>query len=647
MNKAMRYKWKWMSSLPDALNKVLETFAEAVITSRQSVLLSGPHVPRIEVLGGVVPRSTWYNEEIKILLLELDSKSKLFFPEIRIEGTSKDTLINLTCTVPDTRSVAAANSIKHSERVNEQSEFVKYVLGRLFYNPLSTPDGHKQVEVVNLNGAAGCGKTFSLRFFKIFERALDINYVSLMNVLSQRVRFEHGVSVVTYCKFMMKRCNLNYIQYQILQERMKHIHYSKLMDINVEEFVVNKSLAKLLYLFRLCRPKMWKFFKHEKKVLYYFDEYSQLNTSDIMLFIKLVEAFAMVSNVKVLIVFAGDSCQIHPLFVHPMNEYVGFFENICTKIFNFQSQQRFKDSEYEKILNVLRSKVLSNSDDQQKLELLTFLRENLKTGNDICIDYQYPIDQFSRFPKVLNELDNVDSLNLSNWADWLSSSTNFDNVLNILPFYVFSFTNEMISYHNHSISLSVYNQLACYKKENISSFEYVAFQVLLFQVYKFIDDSKIDTLSFDPPSQACKHRWKKTFVKGYPYHKSPAFAKKVSVLPLVRFFPYKLLSYSVPSLSRLTVVHLLEWNSNFAIVCDLQTRTLHVLRNDFFSMNLFPDRILYGFPLQMCFGETFQSSQGLTIKKKIYADFTGATLNEIYVILSRIPSFSHFGGVVL
>lgn len=637
--------WKVIDKLPAELNQVLGNRAAVVITSRQDFLVPGNQYrqPRIFFSDGLNGNLTWRSEFREILLQQnvdlcangVYKNSLLYRPIINKKNVKE------TEGIPTNMSFNRTTVRLDYRRVTEQIEFVYSILERYFSNSSVTKAAsYHQLEMINLNSPAGCGKTFILYLLSKFR--INITYISLMTILSHKVRREYELDAVVLCKFMMGMFSLKYFEFIVLQDRMTHINHRDIDALDYRIFCEKKPIARvMLRLMRRNRHRFPAFFAKERKLLYFLDEYSQLATSMISLIMKKLQAKVAEENIQVILIVAGDKCQINPLFIHPENNYETFFNQNASGIYQFHNQQRVQDVEYYSILDRLRDEIINLNKDP---ELISFMRNKLKTQTQINIDYQYPIASILEFgepPSILSHerLDeSITDLDFRPWIEWLNEDrdTKLQLIKNIVPFIIFAFTNTMISYHNTSIGVSVYRQLERYGADAVGGNidDYVGFQMLYF-IYKITQEGEAKP--------------KTVYVKNFPFDDviTSDRSSGVPVLTLVKFFPYKILVYTYRTLPRLSVVILLEWNAQYCVVWEPTREEIYIIHNQPFSINQYPNQELYGFPLQMCVGETFQSAQGLTLKQEIYANFYGATLNEIYVILSRVTSFQQCKGLIL
>lgn len=287
---------------------------------------------------------------------------------------------------------------------------------------------------------------------------------------------------------------------------------------------------------------------------------------------------------------SGHIQQIQPLFILPSNEYT-FIGNMATYCYELQQQHRMVDTEYRNVLAEIRNADADTSD------IRHILKETFVQADTREIDYIYPIHRIHK--AVPAECGNI--------LSWFEEEKIFE-ICNLI---IFSFSNAELQYHNISLAMSIHHQLSQYP--DVSPFHYVQFQIL----QHIIGHRKI---------------W------GYPA--SPEIDGRVPILALIRFFPYKVLAQNHPELPRSSVVYLIDWNETNVIVYSRENRGLFALQSCSFHMNLYRNQRLFGFPLQLHVGETFYSSQGLTITRSICANFSKATINEIYVILSRVSGKS-------
>lgn len=475
----------------------------------------------------------------------------------------------------------------------------------------------RSFHVIRLHGAAGSGKTTILSQCKKLLN-VDLLYVTSAHHLCNDVRKKYDIVTKSVCKLVMSIFGIDYVDYQIMCECFERLHHKF-----VDEMLVRDAIKVE------CQPnetkthskfydavKTYLDVKKKKRYLVFLDEYMQLSPTLVLVLIFVYKSLAITNNSHIVLVLAGDPNQIGPL--NAANEYtIDLSSNINTQLFSFldcqsintytlMTQQRIVDKKYQEtvIAHIL--------DVERQISLHGALREYFSDRCSSYIEYTYPMHLIDEFPPLPNH-----KLSACSVHEWFDSN----DIINISKFIIFSFTNLELSFNNLSLAVHIYKQLCLYDVA-------IANKHVHFQILKVRTKKQPSGVWFFPCSSE----------------------KRISVLPLIRYFPYKLLN-GTDAFPRSTIVYLLDWrcgdDEQYVQVYEPVNRAILELGVASFSSNLFrgTDAHLVGFPLQLHTGETFASAQGLTIQKDIYSNFSDATINEIYVVLSRVSNSSQCKGI--
>lgn len=442
---------------------------------------------------------------------------------------------------------------------------------------------YKNFHVISLQGAAGTGKTFVLSQFK--HSAI---YITTTNVLCNDVKLKYNVNTITLCKFLMETFNRPFASIVLLQDLAKHIPHNAFENKTCLNGLINLQCRGYLWERVLRQMKRLRVFvnRSSSKLLYFLDEFSLMSCGIIGLVIEIIRISAMMTNSRIVLVISGDCNQIPPLFIVPTHSF-NFIEKRADYAFMFNQQMRCLDEKYTQILG----RVLHERD------LRSYMQTTFQSIDRDDIEYIYPIDLIQMAPSNTNEL-----------IKWIHAN----DVINLANLIFFSFTNRELHFNNISMGVSIWRQLKLYEIKNVH--EYVQFQILSSK--KNVKDS---TFSYKFP-----------LVENEVPH----------ILPLIKFFPYKILCREIPALPRSTLVILLGWNDAKVVVLDTRDNSLHSIGPTVFRMNLQRNVVFRGFPLQLHIGETSYSCQGMTITRGICVNASNATRHELYVTLSRVRSLS-------
>lgn len=442
---------------------------------------------------------------------------------------------------------------------------------------------YKNFHIISLQGAAGTGKTFVLSQFKGL-----VQYITTTNVLCNDVKLKYDVNTKTLCRFLMDTLNLPFKSIVLLQDLVKHVPHNAFENKTCMRNIVDYGFRGNLWKRALRKLKLVsKFVNHRSfKEIYFLDEFSLMSCGIIGLVIEIIRITAMVQNSRIVLIISGDCNQIPPLFIVPTHSF-NFIERRADYAFVFNQQMRCLDENYTDILG----KILHERD------LRSYMQTTFKSIDNAYIEYTYPINLIQTAP-----------LNTIELIEWIHAN----NIINIANLIFFSFTNRELHFNNISMGVSIWRQLKLYEIKNIK--QYVQFQILMSR--KFGKDSKFS-------------------------YNFPLIENEVPhILPLIKFFPYKILCCGVEKLPRSTLVTLIGWNDGKVLVLDTRNNSLHSIGPTEFRMNLQRNVVFRGFPLQLHIGETSYSCQGQTITRGICVNASNATRHELYVTLSRVQSLS-------
>lgn len=459
-----------------------------------------------------------------------------------------------------------------------QTDFVSCIVQRLYTTESMT-------DIVILNGKAGTGKTTVLKkLVNLKKIKVDIHYLALSSMLCEDVktRIFNGVAGHTHtiCSFLMKELGLEFYDCLKLQEMLVHVPW------NCFKFPL-KMQSRVFAKYNLWN-KFFYLIKHRvfiKKFIYFIDEYSLFTEGLIGFLIHLFRCMSQIFKVKIIIIFAGDENQIKALF-QMKSSSLAFLKNEATATFLLEKQFRIEDHEYEMFLN----KILKRENVHE------LLNQKFKFKKEIV--YEYPYELIQNIP-IGNERLIYEYIETKKIAKTCN-------------FILFGFQNVEVQYNNIALTISIIEQL---KKRDVK----------LDDIYKIIRFQVLLT------------RCRTGDVCTFPKIESPN--GRLPILPLVVGFEYKILSRNIKDLPRSSIVLLVRIEYASLLVYSRKLKTFFEITNEVFNTNLIPGFKLYGFPIQMYASETSCSSQGLTLDKQLYANFSSNSIEEVYVILSRVKSF--------
>lgn len=467
------------------------------------------------------------------------------------------------------------------------------------YSLLYDDSTNDNFNLIHIEGKAGCGKTYILSEFSK-NKKIHIEYMTISNILCNDIKNLYNINTTTFCKQIINifssGCNLPFFRACQLQEIMQHIlpeDVEKYLDAEIFDSAMIKESRNKNRFRNLVFKHFIRLRKYKKRKIFFLDEYTLVTGGLLSLFIKIARHRSEILNIKTVFIVAGDGNQIEPLFVTAGHSYK-FLDKIATSVINFDKQMRVVDSRYNAILNNLLVLPANTIGD--------YLRDNFKNRQESNINYRYPIECVINAPKNDN---NTEELTV-----WFNEQN-----IQMINLIFFAYTNCEVHYNNLTIAATIINQLKIMQVVNLSWYIQVhVLRIYIMKTYRFI----------------------------FPIKNTDS---KISILPLIRFFPYKLLKTIkciMPdvTLARSSILYLIDWNNEFVWLYSKVTKTVHKIGQLKFSMNLYKNYILYGFPLQMHCSDTAHSLQGQTIDRDICINASKCSRRELYVMLSRVREAS-------
>lgn len=411
-----------------------------------------------------------------------------------------------------------------------------------------------------------------------------VAYISIGQILCSDVKRKFPtVSVYSVCSFLMSTLKVDY--YTTIG-----IIGELLKHLNFD-FLENVEIE--------LKGTLSIFAASKEFFIFFIDEFSLMTDGLLGLLYKIFDYFSINHKLNIVLIFAGDSNQINPRYqimkAYNFRENSMITEKMNARMFYFNSQHRFNDVEYDEFL------LKFNKSNNVKDIIKNYFQDQTNT-----ILYNYPYEVISKMPE--GKGDDV--------CNWL-----YQNVEILTPPLVLGYSNRELHFNNLSLAQKIYHELKIHTSfDNLNMCKFLTFDVPNIK-YGPIEKMKTIPQSFSP---------------GDPF----------LVTPLIKGLPYKILSYQ-KNIPRLSIVYLLSIETEYISVFSMVDNTiLHVYPRDFQS-NLFPRVTFIGFPVQLLFGETFYSSQGLTLNRDIYANLNGASKSEMYVALSRSKTVSNYKSVLL
>lgn len=585
-NKYIQSDWTTYK-LPGTLMEAMEKNKKTAVLNRFPVFSRGLSPCFVFLKSKIPPQRDWYTFVGKVLEDEANEKMCLIQTEdprydMPMNGKNKfDVLIHRKQTEPSMRPQFKLTT----EQLDAKRGLLTLLCG----------DHAPNFGSVLLNGQAGCGKTYLLSEIVSLKkyRPLRIIYTTTTNLLCGTVydQFKPGLEALTVCGLLMQLYKLNFNACTFLQDLLKHIpaHAFASANLNVDEIhfesdtlhttSVDKSKRLWIRLLKRIRP-------HKvKHVIIFIDEYSLLSDGVISLIHHTFKTIEKYLPFKFIIIYSGDINQIQPLFSHDASSDFTFMTSLVDQVYNFKIQKRIENVEY---LDFLKSILVTESPAQ-------LVRNTFGHLNSRLVDYNYNVQLISEIPPY-EEFEQV----IEYFETW--------KLHEICKPMFFSYTNVELHYNNIAIAMSIYNKLKSYTVIEPHSF-------VQFQILRYLCGKKIYT-----PNKLTMYD-----------------TGEIPILPLVKGFPYKILSSKL-TLPRSSIVYLIYWTKSFAIVYHRDSKSLYKLPIMEFSMNL-TRNALVGFPLQMYVAETSYSAQGLTIGgREIYVNPSNTTRPEFYVIMSRVTN---------
>ncbi len=367
---------------------------------------------------------------------------------------------------------------------------------------------------------------------------------------------------------------------------------------------------------------LYKKYPIKRPKIVFIDEYTLLSNSLIDLEIEMFKADAF-GGVPTLLVFVGDENQIKPLFQVP-NADLKFLSKY--KTFFLNKQFRIKDETFNNFLTSL------NNNENVREKILNYLPDRF--GN-VNISYEYPLDRLENIFDVPDE-------KLGHYA--LEN-----NLFTVCELLMFTFGNPELQFNNCSLAIHIAKSIQNRQNFNQDVGSYVQFQILRF-TYRYSKKDEGEEEGGEENEE--KFRKRKMSRDEYPFFYPIKYNEyqnngRIPILPLILGFEYKLLKPLEGSfrnnnnekikLARGTRLLLLRITLEYLIMCTKEGLTIKLYSTEF-STNLINTSQMFGFPIQMYASETTFSAQGLTIDKDIYVNLSGFTLNETYVVLSRVSN---------
>lgn len=470
----------------------------------------------------------------------------------------------------------------------------------------------EKFSIYNITGQAGCGKSrivYGIHLHTIKRKNVEsLLYVAHTNVLCQSINRNRlsrtRLETLTLCKFFTTVFKQSFFNIRPLLSILDAIPLDAFASVLGEGFL--RSELHMPLAIDVKPPK----------VLYVIlDEIYMLSEGVVSFFIFILRKIQeQTINMRVILVLIGDKHQLRPFQQPGSVKYNNIDPTIpsateCLKIEQikniecesawkkvvFTKQHRITDSAYNSLLQELLKPQIQGE------EFYNLLKKRYGQKYLSNLSIVYPLEEIL---KRIGHLTTNDAI-----VEELLKDNFLESILNVN---VFCFTNEHAHYYNIALGASILDQIckSSYEKRRV----YVKFTL-------FYDTKK-------PPQ----------------INEIQANRPYVNLLPLIRFYPYKLLEVSdIPiKCARLSIVYIIGWILNsrekidHLIVYSKDVQKLFTLRPTKFRMNLYKDQLLLGFPLQLAFSSTFQSSQGLTITNKIALSMNNVSKEECYVTLSRI-----------
>lgn len=539
-------------------------------------------------------------------------------PAFAIARNKSSNVLFYACTCSECESKEKPNNVPKPQfrplLNKEQLEVRDYILN-IFRNT------NHNFSCMMLSGEAGTGKTTILNELNRISYVKCV-YLSQTNMLVHTIQSKFDIEAITICKFLLMNLNISFSSWKILQEHINSVPFDKFDAIDKFLGTADVTLPFYCDLFELRKLNRWQklifrlalkhgdanfqniiFKNNTKNIVLFLDEFTLFSSSLVGFFTRMLKNAINFINTqgystRCVLVICGDPNQIQSMTTLHYKDLTEI-KSLASQFFELKNQHRIDDIEYSSFLKVFLQS--SNKCQLLKSYFPTF---------DYNIKYQYNIDQILLRPESFSQ----DCL--CSWYRWVSDI----NIENFVPLICYSYTNIEVHYNNLAMSLRVLYQLEHYQTLDKT---FNLFKVFRFsKIYKRIFYNNSIVLVLDNKSKLCP------------------------VLPLIIGFPYKLL-ISIGGLPRSSILYLVHLTDKDIYMYNKNTDKFIMITQCNFEMNLFSGTYLYGYPLQMYYGETAQSSQGLTINKNIYCNLSNCTVNEAYVLLSRVKSVTQIKSIYI
>lgn len=356
---------------------------------------------------------------------------------------------------------------------------------------------------------------------------------------------------------------------------------------------------------------LYKKYPVKRPRIVFIDEYTLLSNGliDLKISIAKAEAFA---GLPTLLVFVGDENQIKPLYQVP-NADLKFLSKF--KKFELKRQFRIKDDTFNNfLLDISRGDNVYN-------RILDYLKDKFLNTR---VQYEYPIN------KIIPLIDLEEEL--------LGKYAIEEDLFNVCDILMFAFSNTEVQFNNCSLAVHVAKSILQRNEISFLIKYFIQFQVMTFKVNGLTPE--------DYPTY-------------FPFKLNEKQDGRIPITPLILGFEYKLLkpieinsplgdeigvsnvnpkkssSNEKIKLSRGSRFLLLKITDTYLVMCNREGLLIRLYASEF-ETNLINTSKMFGFPIQMYASETSYSAQGLTIDKNIYANLSGFSLSETYVVLSRV-----------
>lgn len=473
----------------------------------------------------------------------------------------------------------------------------------------------KDIKIFLIEGAAGCGKTAVVEAINVhlhfnYKVSDNIKYITQTNVLCHsmeaRCPFKEGAVFMTLYQFF-KALDLSYRHTIDFMSFCDAVSGDTFQQTCREDFL--RGLNNVLPL--------------GKKFVIIFDEIFMWNSGRISFIIFLIRQYKIRHpNVDFYVILIGDEKQLQPyqvpkelkirvsMFATKQYEYEENFTSVerlmrndCISAWQryvLTKQHRIVDSDYCDFVDFIRSADTAKVTDEDVMFEIS-RRYPEKLTDLIIVDYPW-----ERIDKLL--------AGLNPQKDFEKIVRAFGNEIDsVLDTTVFCYTNKHAHYYNLALAYSVERGLPENKRKDT------------------IHWSVFFTSSYNLPNIEQNVSLKHLNISNHLFN----------VLPLIRYYPYKVLECRCNTVPRLSIVVLLDWVVgkgclHNVIVYSPMKKTIFSIMPCTFRMNMFAGELLYGLPLQLAFSSTFASSQGLTLSNKIAISCVNITKSELYVCLTRI-----------